>query len=80
MGDAARERAATDDELRHMQEIVREAMRAGAAGFSTSESPTHFFGSGVPVPSRVAPREEILALGRVLGELGRGAVEIARCT
>ena len=60
-----------------MQDIVRAAMRAGAIGFSTSESPTHFFGSGVPVPSRVAPREEIVALGCVLGEFGRGLIEIA---
>jgi N-acyl-D-aspartate/D-glutamate deacylase len=77
MGDAAVERAATAGELVRMQDIVREAMRAGAIGFSTSESPTHFFGSGTPVPSRVAPREEIVALGRVLGEFGRGIVEIA---
>src|SRR5262245_54175613 len=77
MNDAAVERAASEDELARMQAIVREAMRAGAIGFSTSESPTHFFGSGTPVPSRVAPREEILALGRVLGEFGRGIVEVA---
>ena len=44
MGDAAVERAATEDELARMQAVVREAMRAGAVGFSTSESPTHFFG------------------------------------
>jgi N-acyl-D-aspartate/D-glutamate deacylase len=77
MGDAAVERAATADELRRMQAIVRDAMRAGAIGFSTSESPTHFFGSGVPVPSRVAPRDEIVALARVLAEFGRGLVEVA---
>lgn len=77
MGDAAAERAATADELARMQDVVREALRAGAIGFSTSESPTHFFGSGAPVPSRVAPRDELLALSRVLGELGRGIVEVA---
>jgi len=77
MGDAASERAANADELARMQAVVREAMRAGAVGFSTSESPTHFFGSGVPVPSRVAPRDEFLALSRVLGELGRGVIEVA---
>lgn len=77
MGDAAVERAASPDEMQRMQDLVREAMRAGAIGFSTSESPTHFFGSGVPVPSRVAPREEIIALSRILSELGRGIVEVA---
>jgi len=77
MGDAAVERPATADELARMQDVVRQAMRAGAVGFSTSESPTHFFGSGTPVPSRVAPRDEIVALSRVLGEFGRGLVEVA---
>jgi N-acyl-D-aspartate/D-glutamate deacylase len=77
MGEAAVERAATADELAQMQNLLREAMRAGAIGFSTSESPTHFFGSGVPVPSRVAPRHEIVALSRMLAEAGRGIVEVA---
>ena len=77
MGDAAAERAASDAELARMRALVREAMEAGAIGFSTSESPTHFFGSGVPVPSRIAPREEFLALAGVLAELGRGIVEVA---
>jgi N-acyl-D-aspartate/D-glutamate deacylase len=77
MGAAATQRAATEEELRRMQDVVREAMRAGACGFSTSESPTHFFGDGTPVPSRVAPREEIRALAAVLREFGRGVTEVA---
>jgi N-acyl-D-aspartate/D-glutamate deacylase len=77
MGAAASERAATPDEMERMRAVVRDAMRAGAIGFSTSESPTHFFGSGVPVPSRVAPRDEFLALASVLAEFGRGIVEVA---
>ncbi|MFN8640814.1 MAG: amidohydrolase family protein [Candidatus Binatia bacterium] len=56
MGDAASERAASDEELARMQAVVRDALGAGAIGLSTSESPTHFFGSGVPVLSRVAAR------------------------
>jgi N-acyl-D-amino-acid deacylase len=78
MGKAAVERAATQEELRCMQDLVREARRAGAVGFSTSESPTHFFGDGTLVPSRVAQRDEITALCRALGEEGEhGVVELA---
>ena len=77
MGSAAVDRAATSDEIARMQECVREAMRAGAWGFSTSESPTHFFGDGTPIPSRVAPREETMALASVMREFGRGVIEVA---
>jgi len=77
MGGAAAERGASDEEMERMRDVLRDAMRAGAFGFGTSESPTHFFGDGTPVPSRVAPREEILELGRVLREFGRGIIEVA---
>jgi N-acyl-D-aspartate/D-glutamate deacylase len=77
MGDAAVERAATPDELTQMQALVRQAMDAGAVGLSTSESPTHFFGDGTRVPSRVAERGELLALAGVLGQCGRGLLEVA---
>jgi N-acyl-D-aspartate/D-glutamate deacylase len=77
MGGAATERVATADELERMREVLRDALRAGAFGFATSESPTHFFGDGTPVPSRVAPRDEIRALATVLREFGRGLIEVA---
>jgi len=77
MGAAAVEREATEAELERMRACVREAVRAGACGFSTSESTTHFFGDGTHIPSRVAARREILELAAVLRELGRGVVEVA---
>jgi N-acyl-D-aspartate/D-glutamate deacylase len=51
MGDAARARRQAD-ELRAMQQLVREAMAAGAAGFSSSMAPTHVDQFNKPVPSR----------------------------
>ncbi|MCX8072808.1 MAG: amidohydrolase family protein [Candidatus Binatia bacterium] len=77
MREAATERAATDEELSNMCRLLEDAVRAGAWGFSSSESPTHFFGDGTPVPSRIAPREELLAFARTLRPLERGVMEIA---
>ena len=77
MGDDAYERAATDDEIKAMQQIVREAMRAGAAGFATSKGFAHIGYLGKPVPSRLATIDEITALTSVLGESGSGTVEVA---
>ena len=54
MGEAASERAANADELARMQQLVREAMHAGAAGFSISLAPTHVDQFNQPVPSRHA--------------------------
>src|ERR1043166_5186465 len=61
MGDGASERAATADEGESMKRLVREAMGAGAAGFSSSNGPTHVDQFKQPVPSRQASFEEVLA-------------------
>ncbi len=81
MGRAALERAATAEERAAMVGLVREAMDAGAVGWSTSLSPTHFFAdTGEPAPSRLADRAELLALAGALRGLGRGVVELAPAT
>lgn len=74
MGEAASERAATAEELTEMRRIVAEAMRAGAAGLSTSLSPTHNDITGRPVPSRFADAEEVLALAEEAGRFGAGSI------
>jgi N-acyl-D-amino-acid deacylase len=77
MGPAAVERAATAEERAAMVTLVRRAMAAGAIGWSTSLSPTHFFGDGTPAPSRLAEPEELLALAAALRDFDRGVIEIA---
>ena len=71
------EREATDDELATMRHLLREAMEAGAVGFSTSRQPNHQGAYGRPVPSRFAAVDEVDALTAVLGELGKGVVEVS---
>src|SRR6185295_11276059 len=76
MGDDASNRPATSDEITAMQQLVRQSMREGAIGFSTSQLDIHVGEDGREVPSNHADREEIVALCAVLAEFERGAVEI----
>lgn len=76
MGDDASERTARPDEIAAMQELVRQAMREGAMGFSTSQIEIHVGEDGRGVPSNHATPDEILALASVLAEFDRGAIEI----
>ena len=77
MGRAAVERAANAEEIARMQSIVRDALAAGAIGWSTSLSPTHFFGDGTPAPTRLSDDAELEAMARVSREFGHGVIEIA---
>jgi N-acyl-D-aspartate/D-glutamate deacylase len=76
MGEAAWDRAATADEIAHMQRLLRESLAAGAWGWSTTDSPTHAGPAGQPVPTRLAADEERVALARTQGEFNRGIIEI----
>ena len=74
MGADGSEREATDAEIAEMRQLVREAMEAGAAGFSSSSVPTQVDGDDRPVPSRYASREELVALCEEAGLAGGGSV------
>ena len=73
----AKNEEATADDIARMAEIVREALRAGALGFSTSRTLLHRAIDGEPVPGTFASAEELLGIGRVMGEEGRGVFELA---
>jgi N-acyl-D-aspartate/D-glutamate deacylase len=76
MGDDALNREATASEIDKMCEMVTEAVRAGARGFSTSQQGHAYVRDGRPIPSRLASREEIYRLGEAVAAAGRHDVII----
>jgi len=78
MGERAFEEEATTEELAAMKAELRGAMKAGAAGFTTSRSRAHQTPDGRPVASRLANWNEVKELVGVLGELKAGVFEIAQ--
>jgi N-acyl-D-aspartate/D-glutamate deacylase len=77
MGERAFEQAATDDDLRAMERELRDAIRAGAMGFTTSRSPIHETPDARPVASRLATWDEVRRLVGVMGEMNAGIFELA---
>jgi N-acyl-D-amino-acid deacylase len=73
----ARNEPATEADIAGMADLVREAIRAGALGFSTSRTLAHRAIDGEPVPGTFAAEDELFGIGRVLGELGTGVFELA---
>jgi N-acyl-D-amino-acid deacylase len=67
---------ATAEDLRAMARIVEEAVHAGALGFSTSRTIGHRSLWGTPVPGTFAPDEELLAIARAMGRVGKGVFEM----
>jgi len=73
----ARNEPATPDDIEKMTAIVREAIVAGALGFSTSRTIAHVAIDGEPVPGTFAAEDELFGIGSALGELGTGILELA---
>jgi len=67
---------ATEDEINQMADITREGLTAGALGFSTSRTILHRDKNGVVIPGTNSTAEEMLALGRTLGDVGHGVFEM----
>ena len=68
MKDAATERVATPEEIELMKGLLRDGLAAGGMGFSSTWSTSHNDHTGIPVPSRHASRDEVIALCSVVRE------------
>lgn len=77
MGERTFHEAATPADLERMQHELREAIRAGAIGFTTSRTMNHQTTQGHPVASRLATWDEVRHLVGVMGDLNAGIFEIA---
>jgi N-acyl-D-aspartate/D-glutamate deacylase len=74
MGDDSQQRAATPDEIAAMQQLLRQCLREGAIGLSTSFVDVD--DKARPVPSRFAEFAELDALCAVLGEEGGRMLQV----
>jgi N-acyl-D-amino-acid deacylase len=77
MGEESMERAARDGEIDRIRELLREAIAAGAFGFTTTILPQHIGYRGRPLACRQASAQELAAYARVLREAGKGTIEIS---
>ena len=80
MGEESMDRAATPAETAQIKALLKEAVTAGAFGFTTTNIPQHIGYKARPLACRQANRAELKAYANVLKELGRGAIELALTT
>jgi N-acyl-D-amino-acid deacylase len=78
MGDAgANNKPASATDIGAMARLVREALEAGAVGFSTSRTTGHRAMSGEPVPGTFAAEAELFGIAREMAKVGRAVFELA---
>ena len=77
MGERAlRHEAATADDVAEMAGLLREAMDAGAIGFSGARLIEHLSSKGDNVPGTFADDDELLGMAKAMGESGHGTFQI----
>lgn len=68
---------ATPDEIAQMAAIVREALEAGAMGFSTTRTILHRAKDGELAAGTTASPAELIGIAQAMGEAGSGTFEVA---
>jgi len=69
------QKQASAEDIERMREVVADSIRGGALGFSTSRTTIHKTPDGEPIPGTFAAPEELIGIGRVLAEQGKGVFE-----
>src|SRR5262245_36738069 len=69
---------ATPEDVEAMARLVRDALNAGAVGFSTSRTAGHRGVDGRPVPGTFAREDELFGIGSALASAGLGVFEVAQ--
>lgn len=72
-----RNEPATPADIAAMRDLTREAMQAGALGFSTSRTDLHNTLKGDPVPGTLAANDELFGIADALKDVGTGVFQIA---
>jgi N-acyl-D-aspartate/D-glutamate deacylase len=67
---------ATDEDIALMGKLARQAIEAGAVGFSTSRTIGHKSVAGDITPSYEAPSRELIGISRAIGKTGKGSLQL----
>jgi N-acyl-D-aspartate/D-glutamate deacylase len=66
----------TEDEVAQMGQLLEEALRAGAFGFSTSRTTKHRAADGRPTPSLSAAEPELAGIASAMKRAGAGVIQV----
>jgi N-acyl-D-aspartate/D-glutamate deacylase len=67
---------ANEDDIAEMRYLTKEAMQAGAIGFTTSRTILHRSVKGEPTPGLRAEEDELMGIAMGIADAGRGVMEL----